>query len=101
MHDLIQKKSNYKSQGLILAEKDVKLYANACIGAMGQTSFAYYDIRVAELITAFGRNVIINFANLLQNNGAKILYGDTDSLFIFGLENTGIDIVKAKERFGD
>jgi DNA polymerase elongation subunit (family B) len=101
MHDLIQKKSSYKSQGLILEEKAIKLYANVWIGAMGRSSFAYYDIRVAELITAFGSHAIINLANLLESNGAKILYGDTDSLFISGLEKTGIDIVKeAKERFG-
>ncbi|HZA06869.1 MAG TPA: hypothetical protein VE619_04115 [Nitrososphaeraceae archaeon] len=37
---------------------------------------------------------------MLESNGAEILYGDTDSLFISGLGKSGVNIVKeAKEKF--
>ena len=60
--------------------------------------YRQHDIRAAELITGFVRYAIINVAKMLQSDGAKVLYGDIDSLFISGLDKSGVNIVKeAKE----
>lgn len=82
MEDLYQKKCEYKKQGLFLEEKAVKLFANSGYGTFGQVYFEYYDFRVAELITGFGRHTLLGLRELLNENGIEIQYGDTDSLFV-------------------
>lgn len=103
MEDLYQKKCEYKKQGLILEEKAVKLFANSGYGTFGQVYFEYYDVRVAELITGFGRHTLLGLRELLKENGVEILYGDTDSLFVKNTgarENENLNItILAREKF--
>jgi DNA polymerase elongation subunit (family B) len=91
MEDLIRKKSDYKNRGLSLEEKAVKLFANSGYGTFGQVHFEYYDFRVAELITGFARRTLLELEQLLKENGFKILYGDTDSLFVKKVDNINGD----------
>ncbi|HYZ58787.1 MAG TPA: DNA polymerase domain-containing protein [Nitrososphaeraceae archaeon] len=89
MEDLYQKKCEYKKQGRVLEEKAVKLFANSGYGTFGQVYFEYYDVRVAELITGFGRHTLLGLRELLNENGVEILYCDTDSLFV---KNSGVHV---------
>ena len=100
MDDLCRKKNEYKERGLTLEEKAVKLFANSGYGIFGQVHFEFYDFRVAELITGFARHTLLGLKHLLRINNVKILYGDTDSLFVKGATVNDFDIVsKAKEIF--
>ncbi len=103
MEDLYQKKCEYKKEGLVLEEKAVKLFANSGYGTFGQVYFEYYDFRVAELITGFGRHTLLGLRELLNINGIEILYGDTDSLFVKNTgarDNENLDITAlAREKF--
>jgi DNA polymerase elongation subunit (family B) len=101
MEDLYQKKCEYEKQGLILEEKAIKLFANSGYGAFGQVYFEYYDVRVAELITGFGRHTLLGLQELLNEYGIAILYGDTDSLFVKGTgvrDNENLDITAAARK---
>jgi len=64
--------------------------------------FKYYDPRVAELITGFARYTLDSLVKYVNEKGGKILFGDTDSIFVAGENNNtskiGI-ISEAKERF--
>jgi len=102
MEDLLQKKEEYKAQGLTLKEKSIKLLMNSGYGTFGQVYFKYYDPRVAELITGFARYTLDSLVKFVNGNGGKILFGDTDSIFTAGdnndTNNRRIDIVsEAKE----
>jgi DNA polymerase I len=44
--------------------------------------FKYYDPRVAELVTAFGRDNLTTMQTIANGLGFVTLYGDTDSLFV-------------------
>ena len=101
MKDLLQRKEDYKAKGLTLKEKALKLLMNSGYGTFGQVYFKYYDPRVAELITGFARYKLDSLVNFVNNNGSKILFGDTDSIFIAGDNNNEtIDIIsEAKDRF--
>ena len=98
----MQKKEEYKAQGLTLKEKSIKLLMNSGYGTFGQVYFKYYDPRVAELITGFARYTLDSLVKFVYGNGGKILFGDTDSIFTAGdnndTNNRRIDIVsEAKE----
>ena len=52
--------------------------------------FKYYDLRVAELITAYGRYTLSKMQEIATNMGFEIVYGDTDSLFLKYINNMTI-----------
>jgi DNA polymerase I len=60
----------------------LKILINGGYGVFGSQYFKYYDPRVAELITAYGRYTISKMKDIAQNMGFDIVYGDTDSLFL-------------------
>lgn len=74
---LKQKKLGNNSKQLAL-----KILINGAYGCFGFAGFAYYDPRVAELITAYGRQTLSKMQDTASNLGFQIIYGDTDSLFL-------------------
>ncbi len=78
----------------------MKVYINASYGVFGNETFAYYSPAVAESVTAIGRAVLKDTLKKAEELGLMILYGDTDSIFIWNppeesLENI-IGYVKEK-----
>jgi DNA polymerase elongation subunit (family B) len=63
----------------------LKILINGAYGCFGFDSYAYYDPRVAELITAYGRQTLSKMRDTARNLGFEIIYGDTDSLFLHNL----------------
>jgi DNA polymerase elongation subunit (family B) len=67
---------------------------NSGYGTFGQVYIKYHDPRVAELITGFARYALDSLVKFVNDKGGKILFGDTDSIFVAGDNNNGtIDIV--------
>jgi DNA polymerase elongation subunit (family B) len=61
----------------------LKILINGGYGIHGFKDYAYYDPRVAELITATGRYILCKMADVANKDfNFKIIYGDTDSLFL-------------------
>lgn len=56
---------------------------NGGYGVFGSRYFKYCDPRVAELITAYGRHTISKMKDIAENTGFEVVYGDTDSLFLY------------------
>jgi DNA polymerase I len=74
---LKQKKLCNNSKQLAL-----KILINGAYGCFGFPGYAYYDPRVAELITAYGRHILSKMQGTARELGFEIIYGDTDSLFL-------------------
>ena len=72
-----QKKLGNNSKQLAL-----KILINGAYGCFGFAGYAYYDPRVAELITAYGRQTLSKMQDTARDLGFEIIYGDTDSLFL-------------------
>ncbi len=72
-----QKKLGNNSKQLAL-----KILINGAYGCFGFPGYAYYDPRVAELITAYGRQTLSKMQDTARDLGFEIIYGDTDSLFL-------------------
>ena len=55
---------------------------NSFYGVLGTSACRFYDPRLANAITSFGREVLLWCAGRIEAGGRRVLYGDTDSLFV-------------------
>jgi DNA polymerase I len=63
-------------------QKAIKVVTNACYGYAGWIGSRWYSRPVAEATTAWGRETIVNAIKLAEEVGLKMIYGDTDSIFV-------------------
>lgn len=71
-------------QKLIKKEHGLKLAANITYGYFGYPNSPYYNVKAAESISAFGRHYIQKVIFDAEDFGFKIIYADTDSVFLTG-----------------
>jgi DNA polymerase, archaea type len=82
LHLFRDERLKQKKLGNQVKQLALKILINGGYGVFGSQYFKYYDSRVAELITAYGRYTISKMKDLAQEMGFEVVYGDTDSLFI-------------------
>jgi len=63
-------------------QKAVKVITNASYGYAGWIGARWYIKPVAEAATAWGRYTILNAIDMAKKEGLKVVYGDTDSIFL-------------------
>ncbi len=63
-------------------QRAVKVLTNAMYGYLGWTGARWYCKPAAEAITAWGRELITKAIDIARGLGLKVIYGDTDSLFV-------------------
>jgi len=63
-------------------QKAVKVISNAVYGYTGWVGARWYTREVAEATTSWGRQVILESMRRAEELGMKVLYSDTDSLFL-------------------
>lgn len=66
-----------------VVQRAMKVYINASYGVFGHSKFPFYTPSAAESVTAIGRYVISATIAKARELGLKVLYGDTDSLFVW------------------
>ncbi len=76
----------------------LKLLANSFYGYLGFFGARFYSIESAESTTAFGRFYIKNVIEKAQQGGFKVIYSDTDSVFLTLDEKTKSDVEKFAEK---
>jgi len=76
-------------------QKAVKVITNASYGYAGWTGARWYIKPVAEAAAAWGRHTILTAIDMAKKEGLKVVYGDTDSIFI---KNEANKIEKLSER---
>ena len=60
----------------------LKVILNAAYGVLGADAFPLYFPPAAEAVTAIGRSIINGCIKICKDNNAKVLYSDTDSVFL-------------------
>jgi len=85
-----------KSKSVLLdaRQNNLKVLANAFYGYFGFFNARWYSVECARSITAFGRYYIHQVIGAAEKNGFKIIYSDTDSIF---LSLDGKDKTEAKQ----
>jgi DNA polymerase I len=99
-----EERMRQKQLGNEVKQLGLKILINGGYGLFGNPAFKYADIRVAELITAYGRDTLRQMQYLASNRGFTVVAGDTDSLFLDCDSNNENNIprfiAECKERIG-
>jgi len=66
-----------------VVQQALKVFINASYGVFGADTFPLYCPPMAECTTALGRYSIAKTLTMAQSMGIPVLYGDTDSLFLW------------------
>ncbi len=76
----------------------LKVILNASYGVMGAEIFPLYFLPVAEATASIGRYTITRTIDKCKDLGIRVIYGDTDSLFLKGPSAEQIEAVSAWAR---
>ncbi|MDX1999353.1 MAG: DNA polymerase II [Thermoanaerobaculia bacterium] len=60
----------------------IKILMNSFYGVLATSACRFADQRIANAITSFGRVVLLETKRRIEALGYRVLYGDTDSLFV-------------------
>ncbi len=74
--NLAKKKKN------ITESNAIKITMNSFFGVLANPTCRFYSLEIANAITSFGRSILKNTMRLLNEKGYRVIYGDTDSIFI-------------------
>lgn len=71
-----------KRRGDHHADQAIKIMLNALFGVLGAPSCRFFDPAIANAITGFGQQTLRWTAEAFGEAGVRVLYGDTDSVFV-------------------
>ena len=78
----------------------IKITMNSFYGALASPRCRFYNHDLAESITMFGRSILQKAKEYISNNfKAKVIYGDTDSVFVCSLKK--FNCFEDKKNFGE
>lgn len=104
LQEFKEERVGQKQLGNEVKQLGLKILINGGYGLFGNPAFKYADIRVAELITAFGRYTLRQMQDIASNRGFTVVAGDTDSLFLDEANNDDVAIeyflAECKKRIG-
>jgi DNA polymerase I len=91
-----------KHLGNEVKQLGLKILLNGGYGLFGNPFFKYADVRVAELITAYGRYTLREMQRIVPAHAFAVVAGDTDSLFLDGGTDSGVSalIAECKDKLG-
>ncbi|HET9317006.1 MAG TPA: DNA polymerase II [Vicinamibacteria bacterium] len=96
LDDLMPRREAARRDGDAVKSHAIKILMNSFYGVLGTPACRFYDPRLANAITGFGQELLLWCRDRIQAGGRRVLYGDTDSLFV----ETGIDDPAAAAKCG-
>lgn len=87
-------KKSFEYRCLDNSQLAVKILANSFYGELGNPLSPFFELALAGAVTTAGRYNIKKVANFIQQKGYKLIYGDTDSVYVEIPENLYEEIDK-------
>lgn len=82
------KQLKFEYDKINLKQMAIKIYMNSFYGVTGNSLSPFFLVELAGGVTTTGQKIIKSIAKfLVEENDSKIIYGDTDSVFITHPEN--------------
>ncbi len=82
-----------KKEERALASHAIKIIMNSFFGVLASPNCRYFNLKMANAITHFGQFIIKLTAKEIEEMGFKVIYSDTDSVFV----ETNLEKMKANE----
>lgn len=82
LEELGAKRSNAKKNGNLPLSQAIKILMNSFYGVMGSPKSRFYHSDLPTAITTSGHWILEQSIGFFDNLGLKVIYGDTDSLFV-------------------
>jgi DNA polymerase-2 len=79
---LMPRREEARRAGDSVTSHAIKILMNSFYGVLGTPACRFHDPRLANAITSFGREVLRWCQRRIEADGHRVLYGDTDSLFV-------------------
>jgi DNA polymerase-2 len=98
LDELMPERAAAQSAGDRVKSQAIKILMNSFYGVLGTPACRFYDPRLANAITSFGREVLLWSKGFVEARGPRVLYGDTDSLFVESGEADPVEARRLGER---
>jgi DNA polymerase-2 len=82
VEDLWAKRDEAKAQGNSALSQAIKIIMNSLYGVLGSNGCRFHHHQLASSITRRGHEIILASQALIEDQGYRVIYGDTDSLFV-------------------
>jgi DNA polymerase-2 len=82
LDELVPRREAAKARGDRAADQAIKILMNSFYGVLGTPACRFASPALANAITGFGREVLLWSKARIEEQGYRVLYGDTDSLFL-------------------
>jgi DNA polymerase-2 len=82
LDELLPRREEARRAGEAVKSQAIKILMNSFYGVLGTPACRFFDPRLANAITSFGRELLVWCKREIETSGARVLYGDTDSLFV-------------------
>jgi len=86
--DLMPRREAAKAAGNEVASFAIKILMNSFYGVLGTPACRFHRSEIAGAITSFGREFLRWSKARIEGYGYRVLYGDTDSLFVLSGEDS-------------
>ncbi len=96
LDELMPQREEARRTGDDVKSHAIKILMNSFYGVLGTPACRFYDARLANAITSFGREMLLWCRDRIESQGHRVLYGDTDSLFV----ESGVTDAAAARAFG-
>jgi DNA polymerase-2 len=77
-----EEREKAKARKDLLGSYSYKIIMNSFYGVLATDSCRFADMKMADAITGFGQQLLIQMQKYFNGLGLPVLYGDTDSLFV-------------------
>lgn len=71
----------------------IKIIMNSFYGVMGTPGCRFFDPRLPSSITLRGHEIMLKTKGLIEEEGHQVIYGDTDSIFVWLNLKQGLDAI--------
>jgi DNA polymerase-2 len=82
LDEIMPRRDEAKREGDAVKSQAIKILMNSFYGVLGTPACRFHDPRLANAITSFGRETLLWCRGRVEAEGRRVLYGDTDSLFV-------------------
>jgi DNA polymerase-2 len=83
IRQLWQRRDEAKACGDSAQSQAIKIIMNSFYGVLGSPGCRFFDSRLASSITRRGHEIIQQTAQRIESLGERVIYGDTDSVFVW------------------